>query len=155
MGDDVVDVDHVDVFVGDGREQSGDDGCFERGDVVVGDFAAVVDDHVAPLAGSELGGESAAHLGDLEVGSDGFERLGVDQRRVDGGLRGLAAQDFEGFSGDVDGDAFLGFLGGSAEVGRGEDSRVFDERIVVGGFLGEDVEGGAGESAVVERVEEG
>ena len=50
MGDHVVDVDQVDVLIGDWGEQSGHDGRLERCDVVVCDFASVVNCDGVPLA---------------------------------------------------------------------------------------------------------
>src|SRR5581483_2131754 len=153
-----------DVLVGDGRDKALDDGGLERGGVVGGDLAEVLDLDVAHLSGGELGRQAGDLFGDGDVGRDDGHGLGGDHRRVDGVLRGLAAEDREDLPGDIDGDALLCLGGGGAEMRGDDDLRVTEhglrpERVAVAPrpafrLVRKDVERGAGDVAGIDRAHE-
>ena len=153
--DDVVDGDEVDVFVADRAQQPASGRGLERGRIVGGDLAAVADADAAQLAARELGRElrrdAPAHVGHGQVRPHRFERLGIDEGRVDGVGGRLALEHAGDVAGELDGDALLSLRSGSAEVRRRQHARVCDERVADGRLFGEDVERRAGDALLLKR----
>ena len=104
--------------------------AFSGRDIVFGDFAVVVDFDGGELARHELRGDAPDRLGDSHVWADHLQRLRCEHRGVDGVAGWLARENIDDLLGHVDGDALLGFGRGGAEVGREDDARVAEQRIV-------------------------
>lgn len=147
-------IDHI--VAGNFLEVSGEDGAGDEGGIEVTDFAAVGDAEEVGLFGDDVGEDFPEGFGELQVGTDLGDGLFVDAGHVDGiDDRAFDEVGADG-AGDLDTDAFLGFLGGSAQVGGENGVIVLVVGIVFWGWLGfVHVEGGAGHGAGFETLAEG
>ena len=90
-----VGVHHVHVLFANGAKEAADDGGAQRRDVVLGDFAVVVDFDAGELARDELRGDGADGFGDGHVGLNDLEGLGGEHRGVDGVAGGTPLEDID------------------------------------------------------------
>ena len=142
---------HVgDLVLDDVGEDALEGGELEHLDVVLGDLAAHLDvDLLGDLAG-QRGEDPAELLGERDAGTHVLgDHAALHVDRVG---HQLAGEREPHRPGDRDAGLLLGLVGGGAEVRGGDDVLELEERGVGARLLGEDVEAGGGDPAVLEGV---
>ena len=133
-----------------GAEDAGDGGVANEVGFAGGDAASVGDLDVFEVAGGGMGEEAAETLSQVDPRGELFVLLVREGWEVYGVLGDAEFQVVADLHGELDADGFLGFIGGSGDVGREDDVVEGVEGGVFEGLLVEDVEGGAGYLAGLE-----
>src|SRR5581483_3995741 len=114
------------------------------------------DAHLAQAGVDDLAEEAPERLREVEPAAERLERVGVEAREVQRVQGQTALLESDDALRELGGDLALRLLRRGPEVRRQDDARVLAQRAALGQrLLLEDVEGGAGELAARQGLEEG
>ena len=148
-------VDDVDVLGQVRLQQAGGKGSGQQFGAALGRLAAVADDDLADRPLRHLGVQQAEAPSQIDVRAQLLHLAAINRRHVDGGQDDAAREEVDHELGRLGGDGQLGLSGAGAEVRRQDDIRQLEQRMVGRRrLLHEDVKGGAGEVAGLQRIGE-
>jgi hypothetical protein len=148
-------VDHIHRLVRDPPQEAGEVGGREHARVRPRHLPLVPQADGAALAAGELLRQRPERAGQADERVEPPPHLLAEGGRVHGAPDGLPLERGQNLIGDVDGDGALRFRGGAAEVRRGDDPRVPQERMAGRRrLLREYVERRAGEAALLQGGEQ-
>ena len=148
-------VDHVDRLSAHLSQQPDQRGRLEDGGVVLGNLALVSDGDADELAPGHAGEQATHHGRHGDVGRQDRVDLGRHEGGVDGVAGRLAIEDGQHLLGGLDGYLALGLLGGRAQVRGGNEPGMLQQGQVTGRFVGEHVQGRAGQVLAFQGIQQG